>query len=648
MYQNQPPSQFSNFTGNGLPYDPTRLIEQRLMINQHNPPYVPDFVCNPEIKPYLPWICAGIIGEIQNHAQSNPLRTFMYNQVRGNNYCNGEFTTVVGTIVEYIEMMMAKRQFQTIEQAIERCIPYMLELYCAVNLRVYQACQPALVEFIRPINGMEQSAIAAVAEFDAIGVQMQQYKQYQAQSGGFGGFNIPQPRAQLNTQQIGGIQPMGNAGGGWRQSAQPTAIGDGRFETNLNPDRYARARTPAQQQQPQVTTPQNLFGNTAMNSNVAITPTVQAPSFVEVSAAESIDGWPCSSDFPYYLAHNPFQFKLFYRTANGVTEPILKEIPKMLDAERHKIPTGFGTIPVGLRTSPVPPALVQEALKVANKDLEESAPIHATELIVDMIVFDNSLSAAWANVDLKRRSITGVVKPDIFRMYIGVTEPIILDTDHREAFTQLATATTWLTLREKLLALVNKTEPLFWNAINLRITERINRLLLQGLSIAYDDLHIGDFVADFVDLLEVLETNHGKNIKDALLVDQDVFIARVLEDVVKLAPGVTDDMTNNLMDGIELADDKKPFVTWLASVYSLTRINCSSHELEVQFQTNIPAMLTPRQTPLLHELAKGIMLDSAKREMNCDHFLIQTNDGRVLEVSVGQLNQNALLISLIK
>ena len=62
-----------------LPYDPLTATSQFMQIDVNNPPFVPNYQCEPQIQQYGPY-CAGLLMiELQSAAARNPLRMFAFN-----------------------------------------------------------------------------------------------------------------------------------------------------------------------------------------------------------------------------------------------------------------------------------------------------------------------------------------------------------------------------------------------------------------------------------------------------------------------------------------------------------------------------------------------------------------------------------------
>jgi hypothetical protein len=603
-----------------LPYVANQLVVPFLQIGIGNPTHIPNIPVPPQIAPAMPLLVSAAEIEIQSKAyqQGTPLRVFFHNEHARNNFMNPEFDSLIMAIV-----------------------PMLVDLLTAVNLEKY----PGLVSYMDG-NSM-QAAQSAIQTFKQIAGDIANWRA--------GGRMQAPPQAQYNTNtypqagqtygghatRFGGGQALGGGSalfGGQRAAGAPTAgaagstQNDSRYDAQAN--NYAGAGEVVKQP----------FQASATHPANQQTETVVAAEPREVPGSQM--AWKPSAKYPYYFAHNPLKHELFYRiNVDGTIDTVLKEKElNVLDYERHKTSTVFGTVPrtLDLMTNRAKVlAQIENGIKQINTvepitempdDVPDGEQKPVTSFIKKEWIAENSLTAAWFFLGTERLlHPDDKGSPDVYRIYAQISKPILSDKDETQVVQDLAKCNNFLELRDKLVILAPTISAELWGLANLKMTDTVNRIIKQNLSIP--KLKITDFVADIEDLQGILERKYGASIHQGFMKFQKAHIATAF---MTLDNGVADKVRDDMFDGMQFPEGKRPALTFLTSNMSLTYVNFRSHELEVELATDTSAALSRAVTPVLYQLVEGLY-QQADKAGQFDRHLIKTADGRILEASKGYI-----------
>lgn len=143
----------------------------------------------------------------------------------------------------------------------------------------------------------------------------------------------------------------------------------------------------------------------------------------------------------------------------------------------------------------------------------------------------------------------------------------------------------------------------------------------------------------------MLARDYGQAIQDAFLKYQKQNIAAEFK---VLDAECSADMTSVFLDGKIYPEGSTPKITYLASDYSLTYLNCVSHELELELAPQIGAAITKALTPIMFKLIEGLFHDIDLKNNNFARHLIRTNDGRIMETCRGNVGESFYILTLIK
>ncbi len=239
-------------------------------------------------------------------------------------------------------------------------------------------------------------------------------------------------------------------------------------------------------------------------------------------------------------------------------------------------------------------------------------------------------------------------------MFADVYHPIIADNDESEHIANFGKSSSYIELREKIKAAGEEVSLELIHEVNVRMTTHVNYMLHKRLSIDPKDLGIENFVEDLDGLLSVLRSNqnYGERVEKAFLLDQKKEIAALFKTV---------DMNDTEGGGQELYevntanvlgpnwDERadKPIVNYLGMTYQLTFVDIISHDLQVAGVANVGNGLIQDFQPFLYKLAEQVFNNESSPPLIA-HRLVITKDGRILELTKGNLVQEFYLAHLVK
>ncbi len=646
MYNQQ---NFGQGYGPQLPFSPTQLQHQFLNLSLNTPPFVPNLPVDQQLAQYVPLISAAAAIEVQQKAQANPLRTFMFNEIAANGFQNDVFATLILTIVEYVQLLLMKRQAQNIEMAIQMAVPQIVELVCSMNMRKY----PDLEQFLQP--GMEQTLRANIAFFDQLGQEINAMRNPQ--------------RGMYAQPMMGTPQPMYQPPMFQQPQQLPSA---GRFNTPTNtvvqgnnPLFSNSGRPPAQVDNRQSSSgrydkrAEVLAQPYAQRNNPPVAEATEPAQLVEpeeIPATPGAKNWKFNPAMPYFPVYNPATHEAFLRKDDsGYYRPVLKEKDnRNMDYDRHALPSSFGFAPKGfnLRAAKQTLAGIQEGIDVLN-DKQNDMPVeeakkHTAVSMRDNLWIETSEAQALASANLYRLmnvQENGEV-PYVFRTIYLVVEPVVVTTVDTKVINNFGNSSTYLELREKLNAAAGDIPPGLWGNCHCKVTDMVNRRLSRNMSLP--NLQISSFVEDIEDLIKLLRNKYSDDIADSFTKNQKADIAalfNVVNDDIALQ------MQADVFEGMEFNNVEQPKLIYFGSNYTVTLLNCLSYELEIDVGVKVGTAVTETFTPMLHNLLSQLFSeadDDVKIGRVYDRHLIATNDGRILEATKGYIGSDFMLLTLIK
>lgn len=632
-----------------LPYSPEQQQIPMLNIGINNPPYVPQYSGPQQIQGIAAPVAALVAMELQNNAQRNPLRMFMFNLYAQNNYANNEFHQLVVGALDYIALLMSSNQYPSLDVCAQQAIPRIVGLACAMLIMQYSA----LERYIDPsnVNNIKND----ISTFQNIGQQIENMKamanrQMNQQNmnsqfavrGGYGNMSGNQGTfGNVNQQQNTGL--FSSSGRGVFGNNPASGGSSASFE------RYADDNPKHALQQPFAARDQKVVSDTVQQqNNTGITKMITK----EVEASETEVAWTPSKKYPYYPAHNPFTHKLIYTLENDkvVDCKVIDKETKNMDYERHSLKSVFGpTSPEMDFTNTVSnfenirKGIIQLNDAVYTEDEEEKKKYDI--YVKPSIIVETTLQEAWLAASLDRLQNNDIV-PDVYRAFALIAEPIIGNKDETSFIETFHNSNTFIELREKLNSCVNEISDELWAVCNTKMTKTINRILKQYLGLP--TLSIESFVTDIQELIEYLGgDSYGDYIKESFLKYQKDHIAATFRTMYEQE---ADTFTSIYFDDRAFNESVSPVITYPSTMFSLTLLNCRSHDLELQLNTESASVLTEALCPTMYSLVKGLFDDIEQHPERSvfDRHLIRTTDARVLECTKGQLGTDAYLLMLIK
>lgn len=632
-----------------LPFSAERQEKQFLNLTLNNPPYVPQYDGMRELLPLVPFAAAFCAMEIQANCGRNPLRTFMFNQYSENSFANKQFEDLVKLSLDYAALALINRVHSNPEEAIRDASLRIIEMLCAINVSI-----PAFRDLERYIDpNVAPQISASITEFHNVVDRITRAKQPQTSYGQ--NYQIPQ-------SQYGGNSNMGGNFGSNRTSGPTVNPGSGAlFSGN------GRASTPSAPANDFTMGSSKYVGN--RNNPVAqpfvpkgyadmITekPAVVVPSIRKIKASETDIKWTPTADAPYYPSFNPYNQEIIFNVDNFnkiLSVNVVDKEGKDMDYNRHRTSTVFGKPPTGMGfgnpiAANVPLLKGAKSLNIAAQTIginpEPENDPNISIFIKPAMMVETSLHAAWLNGDLSRLEKTKDGEPPFaYRAFAHIAKPNISNRDESHIVDDCRFAETFLTLKDILNNYSSKMSPGLWGIINKKMTEIINRMLKQNMSIP--NLSIDSFTADIEELIDYLGTEFGSVIKDAFLKEQKQFIYSAFKPTES---GLLDDLTVFLLEGRVFDGVEEPVLTYISCNYCLTYLDCLSFELDIELSKDVSSMVTKVNTPLLHGLIENMFENEDVRITTHDRYLIKTNDHRILECSRGLIGEGIYLVTLVE
>jgi hypothetical protein len=682
----------------GLPADPYNPERPPLNIAINNPPCVPSFQAPGFMNDLLPVISAAVAIDFQTNAQNSPPRTFAYNLVSRNGYQNEIFAGLVMGVVDWVLLGLATNKFQNPEQGAQALIPKMCEMFVANQVLQYAELQQGVPPQMQAhITNLASMATAVQNEIIAF-KQSQEYAAMMGQGGGgFGGGGWNQGGQQGGGSQWGGARQWGNSGGGQQWGTQqPSRWGGGAAQGGGS---WQQQRPPARQFAGSLNqgTSSGLFaggvqhGDVAQNENGSfntsrfdpkpgdnrgpnvktswVPPTErdeptkqasQAAAQVETKApgpqVEHVDStklvWRPSVRQPYSLAYNPrTHLSYLQKEPDGTVIQLVKErTESSMDREKHRLPTAFGPAPKHIDTNKSVESLkrVSAGIKVLTEVVgdgeagEEPPKKPLVQVVEEAWVLEPTENLAWLQGRLKCLAVMkDETAPDVYRIRAQVAEPFVSLKDETGALESFAEAKSYTELQEMMVSVEQAMSGPLYAAVNRKLTDMVNRVLSQSLSIG--DIKIGSFVADVVDLPSVIEKWYGEAFSNAFLGTQVKNIRAVF---ARFATEESEHaLTDNLLNDRDYSTEQPPKLTYLVSNFTLTYLNVSAIELELELdpKDRIASMITS-DMPELYQLAESIFAAVSGTEDNFLRHLVRTSDDHVLEITQGLIGSDVYMV----
>lgn len=360
--------------------------------------------------------------------------------------------------------------------------------------------------------------------------------------------------------------------------------------------------------------------------------------------AESVETW-------YLPATNPYLHKLtLQKNDKGLFIPFIEPRTEMLDYSKHEITTVFGKLdPLTKLGDDRFLSRVEHDLFIQDEAKRDRKAVIAEAGSYEPTVEKDTNWIASSNIEDCLMSVTlrqfenareGVL-PDVFRSLVTILTPSVSMRDQTAVIRSLGESDSYDELREKLknAAALNKLDDRFLGVVNKTITDTINRVLRQNLSIP--ELQIEDFVTDYDDLVAYLGKTYGQKVLNAFLGNR--------KRVITTTFGKTDPITARELFGQTFDPDAggiMPVINHIANECTITLLNCRSTELELDFAEGVACALTDQFTPVLNRIATDLFNETETEDQCFHRHLLVTNDGVQLELTRGYLGDVNLITKL--
>lgn len=655
------------FNNQQLPVPADQLVAPFLNIDVNNPPYTVPLQAPQQFQNYLRYLSGMVALEIQNTAQLNPMRVFMFNLCAQNNFYNNEFSEIVSSVLDVVMLGFLKRQFHDVAAAIQSCVPRALEMFTAANCRTY----PALAQYVTD-PAAQQAVNALIQQFTTIGGEIDnmkrmmanQYPQAQQQQRGGAGFVHATAGTTATNQPSlfsGGSQAAnpGFRGGSptprnnrWSQKPQIEEI-----SVEADPRQVTKSpfnsRSPAPGAVSQAPAP--AAAATTVQSNVPFE--LQDHPLLEVldngsymvPAEDSVVDWVPTAEQPYLPAYNPRTHLLYHQVfPNGKVAVVIKDLTQtMMDWEKHNIGgNSFGTrAKVQTRTDMT--NVWDDVQTLNHADLAVSAGVPGegeSDQAIDVRIGTNWVLATSFEgflVDARLNYLRACVDSgqDIlaYNTYGSIYSVSVDRVDSSDVIDRLSKITEYSVLANKLKGIKGDIADILWYTIDELLTEAVQRVLRHSLSRAIVFDRFSDDIDDVIGLLEA----DGPLLHGAFLKHQAEVIRTTLCNILpehRTALDAALDMPNH-------ADLK---TTYVGQHVSLTVLDCMSHDLEIELTDGLGAAIVESLTPEIFGLVKGIFERSQEYEEEIGRHFIVTNDLITLEASRGHLGADFYTLSVVK
>ncbi|WP_233875489.1 hypothetical protein [Paraburkholderia adhaesiva] len=648
-----------------LPVRPDALEQNFLRFSIQDPPYVPKVEIESWMYSYVPIVAGMTANVIQEQSRKNPLRVFFFNLFARNRFVNAEFTALVQGILDFIVFKVAGDPRLNVEAIIDEAVEYMVSLVTGSMINVYpqlrntvdaQTAQAA-DEHVRDFGQITQ----AIDEFrrrfgyqhplpGQSGIRAPGYPGMMGMHSRMDGAGYPDIYPAMDHQRIApgfagrydGVHEASAQLFGGTQASQPIVprsgeIFSGRF-ANL-PDtsvpRYARVNGATSQ------------GNSTMNAVIEEKPAQKDGLLEDID--ETALKWLSFRDQPYHPIFNPDTSQLFYQElASGDVLAVVKARGDDMDYDRHRTKSVFGPVPAGLDLDDGERVThgLQQGLKEIREERqarEENETPEVCTRVKEAAIEESSLEAVWqqAAVEWQASAEAGRL-PGIYRVYGDVYDTVVGDEDESDFVEELRNAGTFKNLRSILDDQYGVASDRLWYKANNRATRLVNRIL--GLNLGLPTT-IDSFTEDFEPLLQMLRREYGEAMVEAFLRHQRTLIAAIYRETPEdNRVYVADSMCDTWPEGWD-----RPKLTFMSSWSSLTFVNCTAHELAVEWGKDTTALVTRRAVPVFYQIVRDIVEEAKDLGHNLEQYLLQTLDGKIIEIGTAFLaDDEGYVVRLIK
>ncbi len=679
-----------------LPFDASQPDPRLMMqIDMNNPPFVPHYQCEPWMMQYAPYIAAVLMVEIQSGAGRTALRTFAFNQLASNHWQNKDFAELFGATMDYVALAISNRRFHSPDDAAIQLVPSIVSMAVAANVRDFpelarwfpQNEAPAVNDAIMRMDSLRNQLIGFRQANPVFGYGVQRGGGQQQQNTRMQQMQMMQMNNRPDMGMGGQMnrQPLQNLGRGLGSAGVATLSGrpnpptpvhtpvsnqiTSPYSRMLEKDRNTQPAAPI----PSLTQPFSPRTERIMDQTTPVPefqpnqPSLESDGSFVVPTFMSTYAWKPSVQQPYRPIYQPATEDRFHRiSAEGVvTIETQRKHPADMDYEKHNVANVFGKPREGVQYDM---ARAGELFTKAASDLTEQmnwagqakrlgdteegrdAQAKADEdrtvvIVQDDWISDISEAGLMLHVGMRRlaKCIDGT-EPDVFRMFGYLSDPVICLSDQSAYLRRVSDSRTYRELAEKLATVEEGDDVALVEAISRRAVVMLNRVLSLNLSIPSSVFSLDkDFDPETIhDLEEAIEQQFGPVFLDAYRAKQASHIQSIFQSLESTE--AEESLRASFFNDYVFPEGKKPWIALLTARYSFTTLNIYAHDLGFDIDSDTGSLLTQDIAGDLYTVVVNLFTNQPNKRPFYRH-LFQTNDGLILEVTRGDIGQDAYLIS---
>lgn len=667
----------------GLPYQPPAQV-------------VPQVQLRPVVQQAAVVAAGYLILELQNNAQKNPLRVFLYNQSSQNGYANQKFVQMYVGVLEYAEYLhVASNGRVGLEQAIQQASQEICAIMTAVAVQEYpalqQACgldQQAFGEIQRLLQHYSQIT-AHLDRFFAQGMQQPQQGYQNMRGQPQQGYQQNQYSPQRHQQQPAPQYNMVNGGGMWGGQAQQNgrrwddqAAPTSKEQGSLKPRQPRKGvqeefttsapAQPVHSQAPAFEPEANRFPDPFANIKAQETPAPaepQQPVSDELRPAKT-SGWvPTFKAGKINLLFNPTTHVLMHkRTSEGeVIEVLSRKVPDV-NYDQHELDPRFkpkrenndeeeGKIvphwDLVQNMTDLPPGTTESGDGDGERTVEELPTPRVSKVI--SVVHSAYEGKLKAQLELLSQDIL-LKNLDVYEYTYNQVTPFLLPDNLIGTFKSMETVGNLAILGQHFRQLQDRLPADVFSFINERMSAAINEALACNMQL--DGFALSSFAHDIDELLEAIteEEGYGPDLANAL----NTRGAQLFRENCRVLSGdsygdyLKQTLTDAYGEGEEgvaaskkvLEGENKPHFLVFGEVSQVTHLPWSSDNMELNYTGQAGAVLES-QLPELYNAIKAIFGRSRKHDgVAVRHRTLVTIDGVTIHLHEGWLGADFYLVSV--
>lgn len=660
----------------GLPFSYQGPTSQIVQFRNDNFPFIPNVSnCPQQMQYIIPAICSMIANESAQRCGAHPGRMFLFNQLSFNNWGNNEFVTAIATVIDILQLNLAKGMIRSVEEGVQKAVSDTLSIMCSLNFQTFPALQsvtdPNIVNDAQRNIQAFSSLQNEICQFKNRSQNPQQFQQPQFQQPFQQQVYQQSPQMMVNPAfnnpvnqfanvQFANNQPI-NSGIGSGNSTifsnsgttQPLTSFPAKTSAPTGKYDYLKPSSPIIDQK-------SYFTKEPLQHVSAKPGEVTATAFGWPDDTIAPLKWTPSSQQAYPLTINPYTHKhgLKEMDIHGKKFVFSYLIPlkeEEMDRARHTIttmqqvmtahiPEQYGTREESLTESVKNMFRVtSDELNLYSKPPEELSkedaealaevkcfinPKMGLETFLEAAIFDGRLS--------QKQSQLSDTECAAYRIYKIIATPVVGTEDHssfignisacksfREIAAILSETLTLHSSERSLISLCYEIEKI--------LTKEINSVLRNKMSLP--GINIDSFIDDVNDLPEYLGKTFGDLYKRAFLEFQKDYITQLIGNCNGEG---AEALRYNLID----EDENKAVINFIARTYSLTYLNVDSSELCIKPYDECASSLMEDENKLMFAVASGIFKQDKEFNREALHNLIITNDDKMFEIFTGMIGKD--------